>query len=214
MLFGCGSEEQSAGLSVEEMQQLSVQSEAFTGKAIAQLLTDTSAMATGNQLYVAHCSSCHGSDALGSKGVPNLIDGVFDFGSSEDAIRQTISQGRQSIMPDLGTTLGEVDLGLLVGYVMTFSGGDLNEDYVQSARRLYDDNCLTCHGESGQGNNELGIPDLTDEYWQHGESKMNVRLNVTRGIDSECPPHADSLSDIEIDLITAYVLGAREGGQP
>ena len=210
MLYGCGNnEDESAKLSAEELQQLTAQSEAFSGQDLTQLQANTTAMALGEQLYTGYCATCHGSDATGAKGVTDLVNGIYDFGSSDNAIRHTISQGRQSIMPDLGTILGEVDLGLLVAYVLTFSGQEFDSAYMQSARRLYDDNCLSCHGEKGLGNEELGIPDLTDDYWQHGGSKMNVRLNVTRGISSECPPHAEVLTSTEIELLTAYLLKIR-----
>lgn len=215
LLYGCGNnEDQSAKLSTDEIQQLTVQSEAFIGQDLAQLQASPSAMALGKQLYTGHCATCHGSDAKGAKGIANLVNGVYDFGSSASAIRHTISQGRQSIMPGLGTVLGEVDLGLLVAYVMSFSGQEFDAAYMQSARKLYEDSCLSCHGENGLGNKELGIPDLTDAYWQHGDSKMNVRLNVTRGINSECPPHADVLTSTEIELLTAYLLTIREENTP
>jgi cytochrome c oxidase cbb3-type subunit 3 len=206
MIIGCsGSDDSSPAIASQDLSTLKSESEHYAGKSLSQIAAEPAAMELAGELFQGYCASCHGMDATGTKGIPDLLNGAYDYGTSENAIRETIMQGRHSVMPVLGTTLGEVDLGLLVGYVMSFSGSKFEQRYVQSARRLYDDNCTVCHGETGQGNTELGIPDLTDTYWQHGSSKMNVRLNITRGIEAQCPPHADLLTSIEVDLLTAYV---------
>ena len=109
-------------------------------------------------------------------------------------------------MPQMGRTLGEVELGQLVAYVESLAGNVELSDYEVRGRQLYEENCIACHSEDGSGNTELGVPNLRDDYWIHGASMMNKRLVITRGVESQCPPHGDSLSPTEAELLTAYVL--------
>ena len=52
---------------------------------------DTQAMAIGERLFMNHCSQCHGSDAHGSKGFPNLTDHDWLYGGTPDKIVETIT---------------------------------------------------------------------------------------------------------------------------
>jgi cytochrome c oxidase cbb3-type subunit 3 len=64
---------------------------------------------------------------------------------------------------------------------------------------------VACHGAGGRGNTDLGAPSLVDDYWQHGDSMMNIRLAITRGTESTCPAQGDVLDATEIELLSAYV---------
>jgi cytochrome c oxidase cbb3-type subunit 3 len=191
-------------------QHLATKAQAYSGKAVADLVADAAAMQLAGQLYQAHCASCHGPDGQqGKRGAMDLTRGRFNFGASEAAIHKTITDGRQATMPTMGRgTLGSVDLGQLVAYVQYLapSGDKKNSYYVKRGKMLYDDHCAICHGEDGRGKPEKGAPDLTDDYWQHGESMMNIRLVITRGVQDECPAWQNKLTPTEIDLLTAYVL--------
>lgn len=190
-------------------QHLATQSQAYSGKAVAELASDASAMKLAGQLYKAHCASCHGADGQqGKRGAIDLTRGRFNYGASEDAIHKTIAAGRQATMPTMGRgTLGSVDLGQLVAYVQSLAPGAKKEDsyYVKRGKTLYDQYCEICHGADGRGKTEKGAPDLTDDYWQHGQSMMNIRLVITRGVQDECPAQQSKLTPTEINLLTAYV---------
>lgn len=208
LVVGCGGEE--AAVTAEQVQQLREQSVAYAGRSAASLMADPAALAVAGSLYAAHCQSCHGGGAQEPRrGAPALATAVFNYGSDEAAIRQTITAGRHSVMPAFGAELGEVEIGAMVAYVRGLHGGEGLKDYGETAQALYGKHCVTCHGESASGNPALGIPNLSDAYWLNGESMMNVRMVITRGVDAECPAQAAALSSAEIELLVAHVLALR-----
>jgi len=207
-LTACGGDSGSK-LTEQDIQLLNEKASAFSGMDTTALQSSTAAMSLASSLYQAECASCHGADATGQRRIPNLVSAVFDYGDSIEAIHQTIAEGRHSIMPKMGQKLGEVDLGVLALYVKSFSTGMSEDSSSDRALELYAENCQECHGEYGAPTTELGIPDLRDESWQHGDSTMNIRLTMTNGVDSECPAQSDTLNDAAINLLTAYVVNLR-----
>lgn len=188
---------------------LRAESAEFEGNTAADLVASAAAMNLGRQLFTAHCASCHGADGRGGRGAMDLVGGAFNYGETEDAIRTTIRDGRHSVMPSFGGKYGEVELGQLVNYVQSLGSSEpLTADQLRG-QVSYVESCVACHGEDGAGNRELGVPDLADDEWQHGGSMMNIRLAITRGIESDCPPQAGNLTAMEIELLTAYVVSQR-----
>ena len=206
---GEGQPEAVAQVDVVDLQRRSA---AFAGRDAATLISDTDAQVLGQELFAAHCASCHGAEGRQpARGVPALATAPFDYGGSLDVVRITISQGRHSVMPKHGGLMGEVDIGSLVAYVQSLASGESMQQFEKTARALYETHCVACHGAAGEGNSLLGSPDLTDNYWQHGDAMMNIRLAITRGTESRCPAHADTLGPAEIELLAAYVLRLRAG---
>lgn len=211
-LAACGSENNPASETALELQrQLRAQSEAFAGLSVEQLESDGAAVFLSEQLFSAHCASCHGIDALGKQGVTDLVAGVFNYGSDEDAIRSTITHGRQGTMPATGGRYGEMDLGQLVTYVQSLSSDEPLSRFAERGGELFAADCAVCHGAGGLGVSELGAPSLADDYWLHGDSMMAIRLVITRGVQAQCPPHLEKLTATEIDLLTAFVMALANG---
>ena len=211
-LPGCGSEEDEAPvLSAAQLQQLQIRSESYSGLSVAQLQTNAEAQTLAQELFAAHCASCHGKDGKGGSTLNKAqnLTGVFNYGSSEDAIRTTITQGRHSLMPALGATLGEVELGAMVAYVRGISSGEAPGTFDATAKAQFAEFCVQCHGPDARGNPAIGSADLTDGYWQHGNSMMNVRLTITRGVEAQCPAQAGVLTATEIELLISRVLQMR-----
>ena len=156
-------------------------------------------------LFAARCSGCHGADATGSRGITDLVHGHLNYGSTADAIRTTIRDGRMSEMPGVGSQYGEVELGQIVDYVRSLSTNEPLSDPAKRGQTFYNETCAKCHGPDGEGQPQNGVPPLSDDYWQHGDSMMNIRLVITRGADSVCPAQGGVLSGTEIELLTAYV---------
>jgi cytochrome c oxidase cbb3-type subunit 3 len=207
LLAACsGSGDTGGQVASADLAALRTQSMAYDGSVASELRKDPAALALGNALFAAHCASCHGADASGARGVTNLQAGRFNYGADEAAVRTTIVSGRVSKMPQMGRTLGEVELGQLVAYVESLAGNVELSDYEVRGQQLYQENCIACHSEDGSGNTELGVPNLRDDHWIHGTSMMNKRLVITRGVESVCPPHGDVLNQTEVELMTAYVL--------
>jgi cytochrome c oxidase cbb3-type subunit 3 len=69
------------------------------------------------------CAACHGADGKGNQalGAPNLTDRIWLHGGSEAAIIETITKGRNSVMPAHKDLLGEAKVHLLAAYVMNLS---------------------------------------------------------------------------------------------
>jgi cytochrome c oxidase cbb3-type subunit 3 len=207
LLAGCGGGgNESESLSPEQAAELDALSNAYTNDGVAALRRNPNALALGKQLYAAHCASCHGADGKGSKGITDLTLGHFAWGATEDAIRTTIRDGRNAEMPSMGNEYGELELGQIVAYVETLATGAELNDYERHGRDLYREKCVACHGEDGRGQPTIGAADLTDDYWQHGNSMMNKRLVITRGVQSSCPAQGNRLTPAQLDLLTAYVM--------
>lgn len=212
LLAGCSGDPGQAP-SVESLQQLQQRSVAFAGRGAAELQHDSAARALAAELHDVHCASCHGSNGDDAKrGIPALASAVLHHGDSEAAIRETISKGRTSAMPAFGGQMSEVELGAVVALVRSFGSGEPLANYGATAVEQFNQHCEQCHGSDGKGNQSLGVPDLTDGYWLHGESMMNVRLTITGGVDAQCPPQAGVLNEASIELLTAHVLGLRTTG--
>lgn len=211
LLAACGArDETSSEAAMEAQEQLRAQSEAFAGLSVGALRADASAGGLSEQLFHAHCATCHGAGARGKQGVTDLVAGVFNYGSDEDAIRATITHGRESVMPPMGGQYGEMDVGQVVAWVQSLSSDEPLTRFVERGGELFAEDCAVCHGPDGLGMPEVGAPNLTDDYWLHGGSMMSIRLVVSRGVQAQCPPHAGSLTETEINLLTAFVTARRD----
>ena len=93
--------------------------DSFMSKSIAELAEDESAMKTGERLFVNYCSVCHGSDARGARGFPNLRDNDWLYGGDPEAIKTSIMHGRNGAMPSWeGPLGGEAGVADTAQYVM------------------------------------------------------------------------------------------------
>ena len=178
-------------------------------KAIA---AQPEARAIGERLFLNYCAQCHGSDAAGSKGFPNLTDRDWLYGGDPERIRQSISDGRNGIMPAFGPILGDEGVRNVVAYVRSLSG--LPSDGVRAfqGKALFLQNCAACHGADGKGNQDIGAPNLTDAIWLYGSTEATITETVAKGRGqasavTRMPAHRDRLDDARIKLLTAYVWG-------
>lgn len=172
--------------------------------SIQQLQADDNAMELAHWLFSQNCSSCHQADAKGRMGVPDLTDQYWLFEGTEESIRQTITSGRVGLMPEFGSQIGEMELGLLVSYVESLSTEEELGANELTGQAIYQEFCIACHAEDGTGIANLG-PNLTDEAWQWGGNMITIRQSITTGRNAECPAHGELLSSAQIDLLTAYL---------
>lgn len=174
--------------------------------SLDQLATNETAMATAKNLFAANCSTCHGSDARGAKGFPNLTDADWLWGGAPDTIYATIASGRHGVMPALGTALGEKGVNEVASYVVSLSGGKAPEDWVSAGKERFETICVACHGVNGGGNALLGAPNLTDDVWLHGRDFASIQATITHGRDNQMPAHLEMLGDSKVKLLAAYVM--------
>ena len=177
----------------------------FAAMKTEDIAQDPQAMAIGERLFMNHCSQCHGSDARGSKGFPNLTDGDWLHGGAPDQIVETITHGRAGNMPPLGAALGTADdVKNVAQYVLSLSGSP-NDSLRASLGKAKFGVCAACHGNDGKGNFAVGAPNLTDDVWLHGYGENAIIAMINNGKVNEMPAQEDKLNPVQIQVLAAYV---------
>lgn len=181
------------------------------------------AVAGGRAAFRVNCVQCHGAGAAGSTGYPNLNDDDWLWGGNLAEIEQTITHGirqpgddatRSSLMPSFGRD------GILKGdqvsdvahYVRTLSGKDRPSAASQRGAALFANNCVACHGPTGQGLRQFGAPNLADAIWLYGGSLDAIENSVTNAHAGVMPAWGHKLDKATIRMLAAYVhsLGGGE----
>ena len=177
----------------------------FAAMPATALARQPPAMAIGERLFINNCATCHGSDAKGSKGFPNLTDGDWLYGGSPEKIVETITLGRNGLMPPMAAALGSsVDVSNVANYVLSLSGSPHNAIAAAAGRPKFAV-CSACHGADGKGNQALGAPNLTDRVWLHGWGEEAIVAMVNNGKTNVMPAQAQRLTAAQIHVLGAYV---------
>jgi cytochrome c oxidase cbb3-type subunit 3 len=178
---------------------------AYAKKDIVELAKDPEGLEVGQRLYATYCATCHGSDARGARGFPNLADSDWQWGGEPDNIKTTILQGRQGVMPALGPALGEGGLDNVVNYVMSLSGKEADAAKAAEGKTLFEAQCVACHGADGKGNPMLGAPNLTDDVWLYGGSPKTIAKTIMEGRQGVMPAHGDFLGEDKVHVLSGYI---------
>ena len=179
----------------------------FRAMKIEDLAKDPQAMAIGDRLFMNNCAQCHGSDARGSKGFPNLTDNDWLHGGTPEKIQETITNGRIGIMPPMAAAVGTADdVRNVAHYVLSLSNSP--HDSVRAALgKPKFAVCAACHGADGKGNQDIGAPNLTDDIWLHGYGEDAIIAMINNGKTNQMPAQKDKLTEDQIRVLTAYVWG-------
>lgn len=171
------------------------------------LATDPQARAMGERLFLTYCAQCHGSDARGNKGYPNLTDTDWLHGGDPDVIKATILKGRNGIMPPMGAVVGtDKDIENVAHYVLSLSGSTADPIKVSFGKEKFAA-CAACHGADGKGNQALGAPNLSDKNWLYGGSVATISETIRAGRNNMMPAFDDFLGEAKVHLLSAYVWG-------
>ncbi|MGL5030587.1 MAG: cytochrome-c oxidase, cbb3-type subunit III [Aeromonas sp.] len=175
-----------------------------TYKPIADIAKDPEAVKVGQRLFLQNCAQCHGSDARGGRGFPNLTDHEWQWGGQPEQIKTSIMAGRQGIMAAWGEILGKDGVQETAAYVLSLSGRkvDLIQAKKGEARFAF---CAACHGADAKGNIALGAPDLTNNIWLYGGSREGVVQTITYGRHGVMPAWKEMLGEDKVHLLSAYV---------
>jgi cytochrome c oxidase cbb3-type subunit III len=177
-----------------------------------QLTKTPQAMAMGQRLFLNNCAQCHGSDARGSKGFPNLTDKDWLHGGKPENIIETITKGRVANMPPMGAAVGNADdVRDLANYVLSLSSSPHDSLRAGLGKSKYSA-CAACHGMDGKGNQALGAPNLTDDVWLHGWGKEFIIDMINKGKMNAMPAQQGRLSEEQIKVLGAYVWGLSNTG--
>jgi cytochrome c oxidase cbb3-type subunit 3 len=179
----------------------------FADMKPADVAADPQAQAIGERLFMNNCAQCHGSDARGSKGFPNLTDSDWLHGGTPEAIRTTLEHGRNGNMPPMAAAVGSPeDIRNLSHYVLSLSGSP-HDSLRASLGKAKFTACAACHGGDGKGNPLMGAPNLTDDIWLHGWGEGAITAIINQGKVNVMPAQADKLTPEQIGVLTAYVWG-------
>jgi cytochrome c oxidase cbb3-type subunit 3 len=174
------------------------------------------ARARGKTVFGDNCAPCHGTGGAGAKGYPNLNDDEWLWGGSLDQIMQTIQFGARSGNPKAheGAMLAFGKDGILkkdqivtvANYVRSLSGLSTAPGFDAAAgAKIFAENCASCHGDKGKGNQELGAPDLTDKIWLYGSDEATLVETITNGRAGVMPAWIGRLDPSTIKALTVYV---------
>jgi cytochrome c oxidase cbb3-type subunit 3 len=179
---------------------------AYANTPIKELAQDNQARKMGKRLYANNCSICHGSDATGTFGFPNLTDNDWLYGGEPEQILQSINYGRNGVMPAWGQVIDQKGLENVTAYVQSLNGSEVSAD-VAAGKQVYAMYCSSCHGADGLGNQLMGAPNLANNTWLYGGSSGQILQTISAGRNGIMPAHKELLSDEKIHLLTAYVYG-------
>jgi cytochrome c oxidase cbb3-type subunit 3 len=179
---------------------------------IEQVGVDPKAREMGQRLFLNSCAQCHGSDAGGSKGFPNLTDHDWLYGGSPENIKTTITNGRAGVMPPFPQLDGK-QIADVANYVRSLSGLPVDEMKKVRGEEVFKSNCVACHGADAKGNIALGAPNLNDKTWLYGSLEATIIETVTKGRMAMMPAQDKVLSPEKIQLLTAYVWGLSNNNQ-
>lgn len=182
----------------------------------------TIAFAGGAAAFADNCAPCHGLGAAGQGFYPSLADDAWLWGGTLDAIYQTILYGVRSEHPDTRFNempafgameiLSRDQINDVAEYVLEISGQEHDPAAAERGAAVFAEQCVACHGESGQGIEELGAPDLTDQLWLYGGTKRDLVQQIYAPRQGVMPAWTGRLDPPTIKSLAVYVHGLG-GGQ-
>jgi len=177
----------------------------YAAMEIGEIAKDPQGKAMGERMFLTYCSQCHGSDARGSKGFPNLADNDWLWGGEPQAILTSILDGRNGVMPPMGAAVGGPEgVKEVAHYVLSLSGGTHDAKLAEAGKAKFAA-CAACHGPEAKGNPALGAPNLTDKVWLHGGSLAAISEQIDKGRNNLMPAHKEFLGPERSKILAGYV---------
>jgi cytochrome c oxidase cbb3-type subunit 3 len=177
---------------------------------VAEIAEDPAVMKMGQRMFANNCAQCHGSDAKGAFGFPNLTDDDWIYGGTPEAIKATLVNGRQAVMPAWQSILGDKGIADVTQYVLSLNGRDTDAAMAAAGETSFKTYCAACHGPDGKGNLALGAPNLTNGIWLYGGSAEQIAHTLRVGRNGMMPAFQDTLSEDKIHILSAYVYGLKK----
>ena len=180
----------------------------YAAMPLEEVARDEQALKMGSRMFASYCSICHGSDAKGSYGFPNLTDDDWLYGGDPETIKATILHGRTAAMPAWAAVIGEEGVRNTAAYVRGLAGLKHPEGItvdLAAGQKVYETNCAVCHGPDGKGLQALGAPNLTDRVWLYGSSFAQVQQSIRHGRNGQMPAQEAFLGNDKVHLLAAYV---------
>jgi cytochrome c oxidase cbb3-type subunit III len=179
---------------------------------------------TGRTLFGDNCAACHGRNAQGGKGFPNLTTSSWLWGGDPATIAETIRVGINSAHPDSrvsqmlafgrGGMLSRDDIEKVVAYARSLSGtADAPAEQIEAGKAVFAANCVSCHGDDGKGKADVGGPDLTDKLWIYGGDLQSIFSTVWGGRQGHMPTWEARLSPVDRKILALYLVDLKVASQ-
>jgi cytochrome c oxidase cbb3-type subunit 3 len=182
----------------------------YASMPIEEVAKDPQALKMGARLFASNCSVCHGSDAKGAYGFPNLTDADWRWGGEPETIKATIMGGRHAVMPAWGENIKEQGVRDVSAYIVTVLNGrklpeDAKADPV-AGQKIFAATCVACHGPEGKGTPLLGAPDLTHPgAFIYGSSYAQLQQTIRYGRQGQMPAQEAIHGNDKVHILAAYV---------
>lgn len=183
-------------------------------------------LSSGKTLFSDNCAACHQAGGQGKLGLaPNLVDDSWIYGGSYDKIQQTITGGRNGMMPAFKGVLSDDKIDQVANYVLSLSGEPHDAQAAKAGDAIFhgEGGCMVCHGPDAKGNQDLGSANLTDKIWLWanvpGENSAAGKLSEVRKVISggmnrgKMPVWSGRLTPEQIKVLTVYVHDTLGGGK-
>ena len=185
----------------------------FSAMKPEDIAKDAKAMAIGERLFMNNCAQCHGSDARGNKGIPNLTDNFWLGGGAPENIKNNIIKGRVGMMPPMAAAVGTADdVKNVAQYVLSLSGSPHDSVRAALGKEKFVV-CAACHGPDGKGLQAIGSGNLTNQsVWLHGSGEANIIAMINNGKTNQMPAQGDKFTEAQIHVLASYVWGLSNKG--
>ena len=189
----------------------------YAAMPVEEVAKDPQALKMGSRLFASNCSVCHGSDAKGAYGFPNLTDKDWRWGGEAETIKASIMNGRHGVMPAWAEVIGEQGVSDVAAFVLTnLDGRSLPEGVKADAakgKEIFAGNCVACHGPEGKGTPAMGAPDLTHpQAFIYGSSFAQLQQTIRYGRQGQMPAQAEIQGNDKVHLLAAYVYSLSQDG--
>ena len=172
---------------------------------VVEIAQDPAVIKMGMRLFGNNCAQCHGADAKGRYGFPNLTDDDWLWGGSPDAIKTALLLGRRAAMPAWDSILGDEGIAATTEYLLSLNGRTADAELAANGEQHFQMYCSACHGANAKGNPIFGAPNLTNGIWLYGGTREQLSHTLRAGRNGVMPAFGESLTEDKIHILTAYV---------
>ncbi|AYN17142.1 cytochrome-c oxidase, cbb3-type subunit III [Pseudomonas monteilii] len=189
----------------------------YAAMPVEEVAKDPQALKMGGRLFASNCSVCHGSDAKGAFGFPNLTDKDWRWGGDAETIKASIMNGRHGVMPAWAEVIGEQGVADVAAFVLTSMDGRSLPEGAKAdpakGKEIFAGNCVACHGPEGKGTPAMGAPDLTHpQAFIYGSSFAQLQQTIRYGRQGQMPAQAEIQGNDKVHLLAAYVYSLSQDG--
>ncbi|MBI9049301.1 MAG: c-type cytochrome [Anaerolineaceae bacterium] len=171
----------------------------------------------GEEIFNTWCVRCHGESGLGdgpeSDSLPLVVSpiGDSDFMRESNMLEwySIISQGQvQRYMPAFSDVISDREIWDVITYVYSMG---VTDSLIDEGFTVYQENCQTCHGESGEGDGieARQLPVVLSDWHDPASlaifSDLQIWKRISAGNNFGMPAFIESLSEDERWAVTSYI---------